>query len=119
MGDKKKQIYSALVEGAATGLSDDALYGFVLKQCPKASSKKIVHASLLALTDPDLKDRDILNAIYALAIKHRLSATADNENEEVEAKTPVAEKPKKNAASTSKAAILPLPDKPSKRSRKA
>ncbi|WOS64537.1 hypothetical protein [Sinorhizobium fredii] len=49
-----------------------ALYDFVLKRCPKISSKKLVRASLLALTDPDLKDRNVLSTIYALAIKHRL-----------------------------------------------
>jgi len=70
MGEKRKKVYEALVEGATQGHSDRSLYDFVRSRCPKTSSKKLVRASLLALTDPDLKDRNILS--YALAIKHRL-----------------------------------------------
>jgi hypothetical protein len=69
---EKKRVYEALVDGAMEGLSDKALYDFVLSRCPKATSRKIVRASLFALTDPHLKDRNILDTIYALAIKHRL-----------------------------------------------
>ncbi len=69
---EKKRVYEALVNGAMEGLSDKALYDFVLSRCPKATSRKIVRASLFALTDPHLKDRNILDTIYALAIKHRL-----------------------------------------------
>ncbi|WP_026614823.1 hypothetical protein [Ensifer aridi] len=72
MGEKRKKVYEALVEGATQGHSDRSLYDFVRSRCPKTSSKKLVRASLLALTDPDLKDRNILSTIYALAIKHRL-----------------------------------------------
>ncbi len=68
----KKKIYEAMLDGAGRGLADEALHAHVLARCPKASSKKIVRASLLALEDPDLKDGKILHAIYALAIKHRL-----------------------------------------------
>ena len=83
---EKKRVYEALVDGAMEGLVGDALYDFVRKRCPKASSKKIVRASLLALTDPHLKDRNILDVIYALAIKHRLDDTTveDEHDEEVE-----------------------------------
>lgn len=80
---EKKRVYEALVDGAMDGLVGDGLYDFVRKRCPKASSKKIVRASLLALTDPHLKDRNILDVIYALAIKHRLDdTTAEDEQEE-------------------------------------
>ncbi|MEY9782884.1 hypothetical protein [Sinorhizobium fredii] len=72
MGEKRRKVYEALVDGATHGYSDKNLYDFVLKRCPKTSSKKLVRASLLALTDPDLKDRNVLATIYALAIKHRL-----------------------------------------------
>ncbi|WEX74806.1 hypothetical protein PYH37_000087 [Sinorhizobium numidicum] len=78
MGEKRRKLYEALLEGAMQGHSDRNLYDFVLERCPKTSSKKLVRASLLALTDPDLKDRTILSTIYALAIKHRLDeARAD------------------------------------------
>jgi len=82
---EKKRVYEA-VDGAMDGLVGDALYDFVRKRCPRASSKKIVRASLLALSDPHLKDRNILDVIYALAIKHRLDDTTveDEHNEEAE-----------------------------------
>jgi hypothetical protein len=80
---EKKRVYEALVDGAMDGLVGDALYEFVRNRCPKASSKKIVRASLLALSDPHLKDRNILDVIYALAIKHRLDDTSiDDEHDE-------------------------------------
>lgn len=85
MGEKKK-IYHALVDGATAGLSDRALFDFVQEKCGKTGSKKIVRASLLALSDPDLRDGNILNTIYALAIKHRMDDVAPDqrESEEVE-----------------------------------
>ncbi|PDT04822.1 hypothetical protein CO666_08790 [Rhizobium chutanense] len=79
---EKKRVYEALVDGAMEGLTDQALYDFVKARCPNATSKKIVRASLLALTDPHLKDRNILDVIYALAIKHRLDGGEDEEADE-------------------------------------
>jgi hypothetical protein len=73
VGDTKKKIYDYLIEGATSGLTDDALYGFVTKQVPKANSRRIVRAGFMALSDPALTDRNILNVIYALAIKYRLA----------------------------------------------
>ncbi|NKJ73368.1 hypothetical protein GFL38_14020 [Rhizobium leguminosarum bv. viciae] len=89
MAEKRKKIYKALVDGATDGLSDKALYDFVVERCPKTSSKKIVRAALFALTDPDVTDRHVLNTIYALAIKHRMSEiangdTGDDQDAEVE-----------------------------------
>ena len=82
MGDKIKKIYAALVDGAEAGHSDTELFRFVMDACPKATNKKIVKASLLALSDDDLTDANILRVIYALAIKHRLDpATIDDVDE--------------------------------------
>lgn len=72
MGDKIKKTYKALLKGAQSGLADGALFAFIREEYPKATSKRIVKASLLALSDPHVKDENVLNAIYALAIKHRL-----------------------------------------------
>lgn len=77
MSEKRKHVYEGLLEGATQGLSGKALYEFVLERCPKATSKKIVRASLLAFADPDLKDRNVLHTIYALAIAHRLNEVGD------------------------------------------
>ncbi|CDN54577.1 Hypothetical protein RG1141_CH22380 [Neorhizobium galegae bv. officinalis bv. officinalis str. HAMBI 1141] len=79
MGEKRK-VYEALVDGAMDGLTDDALFKFVTRRCPKTSSKKIVRAALLGLTDPHLRDKNILDTIYALAIKHRMDEFRDGED---------------------------------------
>ena len=80
MPDKKeKKIYEALVDGATDGKTDIDLYNYVVEKCPKATGKKIVRASLLALTDPTLRDPNILQVIYALAIKHRSARFAEND----------------------------------------
>lgn len=102
MGEKRKHVYEALVDGATEGLSGKTLYEFVLKRCPKTSSKKIVRASLLALTDPHLRDRNILDTIYALAIKHRLdeiNVTEDHDDDDTRELVPVAKPRRKRAAS--------------------
>ena len=93
---EKKRVYEALVDGAMEGLTDQALYDFVKVRCPKATSKKIVRASLLALTDPHLRDRNILDVIYALAIKHRLDEGVLDDGEDEEPDEPVASIPAAN-----------------------
>jgi hypothetical protein len=79
---KLEKIYDALVDGAEDGLAGTSLYDYVVKECPKATSKKIVKASLLALSDPDLKEEKILKVIYDLAIKHRLDPVSPDDAEE-------------------------------------
>ncbi|OWK24237.1 hypothetical protein AJ87_23695 [Rhizobium yanglingense] len=103
MSEKRKRVYEALLDGATEGLSGKALYDFVLQRCPKATSKKIVRASLLALSDPHVKDRNVLHTIYALAIAHRIyevgSASDPDDEEDPAEKSPVLRKLKKKAAS--------------------
>lgn len=74
MARKVKKIYQALIEGATEGHSGDGLFRYIKANCPKATSKRIVKASLLALTDPAVKDASVLRVVYALAIRHRLDA---------------------------------------------
>ncbi|WP_331376028.1 hypothetical protein [Sinorhizobium chiapasense] len=50
---------------------------------PENSSKTLVRASLLALTDLDLNNANALCTIYALAIKHRLDGTQTDEIDDV------------------------------------
>ena len=100
MGEKRKKIYGALVEGATEGHSGSDLYDSVQKRCPKTSGKKIVRASLLALTDPHVTDRNVLDVIYALAIKHRMDAVQPGEdNDDGNTPAPSVEKTKKKAQS--------------------
>lgn len=87
MADKIKRIYQALIDGAAAGMSNGDLFKHVKTQCPKASSKKIVKASLLALSDADVKDAHVLEVIYALAIKHRLDPMTKGDIEDESAVT--------------------------------
>lgn len=83
-----RKIYEALLEGATAGLVGDELFGYVHARHPKTTSRKIVRAALLSLSDPALSDRNILHTIFALAIKHRLkelqSGDAGEEGEEDE-----------------------------------
>ncbi|MBY5891364.1 hypothetical protein [Rhizobium ruizarguesonis] len=67
------------VAGRPKVLSDKIPYEFVARKCPKTSSKKIVGAALLALTDPDVTDRHVLDTIYALAIDHRMDEIGDGD----------------------------------------
>jgi hypothetical protein len=84
MSDKKrKRVYEALIEGANKGLSDKDLFSFVLEKCPQTTSKRLVRASLLALSDPDISDPNVLHAVYALAIKHRLDQGPEESQEEI------------------------------------
>lgn len=69
MGKKLDKVYNALLRGAVNGLAGNRLYKYVMNKCPKTSSKRVVRASLLALTDPDVEDRAALETIYALAIE--------------------------------------------------
>lgn len=84
MPNKKKirKVYDTLLEGAFLGLSDKELHDYVFEHCPKASSKRLVRASLLALSDPQVQDRNVLNVIYALAIKHRLDGGPDSDEDD-------------------------------------
>tara|TARA_R110002012_G_scaffold258598_4_gene439221 strand:- start:9465 stop:9749 length:285 start_codon:yes stop_codon:yes gene_type:complete len=79
---KIRKVYDALVEGAYQGLSDVELHDYVFEQCPKATSKRLVRAALLALSDPHVQDRNVLNVIYALAIKHRLDGGPDSDDDD-------------------------------------
>ena len=72
MGGKTQKIYDALVDGAERGLTGELLFRHVPSHVPKATSKKIVKASLFALSDQDLLNKEILSAIYDLAIAHRI-----------------------------------------------
>ncbi|AKI00086.1 hypothetical protein IMCC20628_01369 [Hoeflea sp. IMCC20628] len=81
---KIRKVYETLLEGAYLGLSDVQLHDYVFANCSKATSKRLVRASLLALSDPDVKDRNVLNVIYALAIKHRLDGGPDSEEDEAD-----------------------------------
>jgi hypothetical protein len=80
-------------------LTDKALHRHVAEECHKATSNKIVRASLLALSDPGLKGSSILHTIYALVIKHRLDPSSNDDVEEPET---VVEAPKKTKKSRAK-----------------
>ncbi|OLP53329.1 hypothetical protein BJF92_00745 [Rhizobium rhizosphaerae] len=97
MSETRKKIYEALIDGATDGLSGQQLYDHVRKRVPKTTSKKLVRAALLALTDPDVNDKHVLDVIYALAIRHRLDtlqAQDGDQDDEPVATVPVLKKSK-------------------------
>jgi hypothetical protein len=79
MDKKLNRVYEALFEGA-DGLARRELCENIIAKAPKTSSKRIVKASLLALTDPDSQDQGALERIYD-AIQHRLSLLGVEEDE--------------------------------------
>jgi hypothetical protein len=91
VGKKREKVYVALLDGATAGHSGKQLHDFVEKRFPKTSSKRIVRASLLALTDPHLMDRNILDTIYALAINERLGDVGRDDNHDNQAALPAPE----------------------------
>ncbi|WP_448949979.1 hypothetical protein [Labrys neptuniae] len=111
VGDTKKKIYEYLIEGATSGLADEDLYAYITGRVSKASSKRIARAGFLALSDPAVTDRAVLNNIYALAIKHRLAEGSVEETEEA-----AEDDARKGKTSSSKTATLPLPEKKRKKS---
>ena len=72
-GGKKAVIGAAIVQGALAGLSGDALYAHIQDQRPATGNKAIAKAGLLALSDPALTDRAMLDAVYDMAAKLRFA----------------------------------------------
>ena len=71
MGEERKKVYEALVDGATEGYRDRQLYDFVQHAVPGHPARKSSVPRCWRLSDPDLRDHNILSTIYALAIKHR------------------------------------------------
>ncbi|MEB2848026.1 hypothetical protein [Endobacterium cereale] len=109
MSKKLNKIYDALVTGAADGLMGRDLYDFVNAECRKASAKRIVKASLFALSDPGIRDRCVLEAIYALAIDNRLSSLGveedDHEADDDDANAPTISEERKTRLESSTSRI--------------
>ena len=73
-GGKKAVIGAAIVQGALAGLSGDALYAHIQAARPATGNKAIAKAGLLALSDPALTDRAMLDAVYDMSAKLRFAA---------------------------------------------
>jgi len=108
MGDKKKRVYAALFDGAYDGLSDKALFDFVKRRVPKVTSRNIVRASLLAFDDAEARDANVLQTIYALAIRHRLEPGVHDDEAVVEAVPEPQVEPVAKAKRTRKPPTVPL-----------
>ncbi|WP_145642302.1 hypothetical protein [Neorhizobium alkalisoli] len=74
MGKKLNSVYGMMISGILEGLSGSALYEYVTENCQDASEKRICRASLLALADPRVEDRNIPEHIYQLAVSARFRA---------------------------------------------
>jgi len=112
----KSDLEEVLVKGAAEGLTSSQLFDRVRSQYPKAKTGKIVRAAFHALSEPTLKDRAVLDVIYALALQHRLDESPDDgSGEDDEAEVAKVSPPKRVK---SKAATLPLPETAKRRRKK-
>ncbi|WP_119940838.1 hypothetical protein [Neorhizobium sp. NCHU2750] len=76
MGRKLTNVYKVLVRGVGQGLSGHDLYDFVSQNSADFSDKRVCRAALLAISDPLIKDRDILERIYTIATNHRVRCAA-------------------------------------------
>jgi len=85
MGMKKK-IHTAFLQGVDNGLKSDQLLAFIRTNAPKASDRRIAKVGLDALHDPDITDRQTLNAIYSVAIRRRLASEKSREHDKSTAK---------------------------------
>lgn len=115
MSVSKSDLQEALIEGATDGLTSGQLFVHVREKFPKAKTEKIVRAAFRALSEPTLKDRSILDVLYALALQHRLDERDGGGDDDGDAAPPKALK----KLIQSKAAILPLPERAVKRGKKA
>lgn len=112
MSASKSDLEGALIDGATEGMTSAQLFNHVRQKYPKIKTEKIVRAAFHALSEPTLKDRNVLDVIYALALKHRLDESS-SENPDADT-SPLKTLLKK---AKSKAAVLPLPE-PTKNRRK-
>ncbi|MGF9565979.1 hypothetical protein [Neorhizobium sp. JUb45] len=72
MGRKLTSVYDTLVRGLIDGLCDHELYDFVTSRCDSSSDKRICRASIMAMSDDRVSDRDALERVYSIAADHRL-----------------------------------------------
>jgi hypothetical protein len=69
-----EMIYKALIDGAYDGLSGDQLVADIKSHCPEATALAVAHATLLALSDADVSDPEVLGTLCGLAMKQSLAA---------------------------------------------
>jgi hypothetical protein len=75
MGKKLASVYEVIIQGLSRDLSGHALYDFVMTYCEASSDKRICRASLLAMSDARVADRNTLEGIYSIAVDSRLRFT--------------------------------------------
>ena len=113
MSASKSDLEGALIDGATEGMTSAQLFDQIRQLYPKTKTEKIVRAAFHALSEPTLKDRNVLDVIYALALKHRLDEpSSDDPDTDTSTLKTLIKKAK------SKAAILPLPETAKKRRKK-
>ncbi|MCX5569577.1 hypothetical protein OSH07_10275 [Kaistia sp. K-TC2] len=118
MSVSKRDLEEALVDGATEGLNNKQLFERVRERYPKVKTSKIVRAAFHALSEPTLKDRNILDVIYALALKHRLDGVPSGQSGDDDDDNSDTAELDGAASRKSKAATLPLPESDKKRRKK-
>ncbi len=72
MGRKLSSVYEVLIQGLCSGLSGHDLYRHVISHCAVSSDKRICRASMLAMSDSRVADREALEAVYTIATDRRI-----------------------------------------------
>jgi hypothetical protein len=76
MGRKLMGVYTVLVEGVCCGLSGHELYDFITERCKQVSPKRLCRASTMAMSDPRIENREVLETIHMLATDRRVRCVA-------------------------------------------
>ncbi len=73
---RAERIYAALVAGAKDGLAGETLDAHVCGLEPDVTGKRVLKACLRAFGDAALTDKSVLDAVYAVYLRHRLPVVA-------------------------------------------
>lgn len=72
MGQKRENLYSIIKLGLQNGLNDEDLYQEMKRGTEKLTDRRIVRASLLGFSDPDLNTLQTIERLTSLIVQYRL-----------------------------------------------
>ncbi len=72
MGRKLSSVYEVLIHGVGRGLAGHELYDHIQSGCKVSSNKRICRASMIAMSDARVSNRDVLEGIYTIAIDRHI-----------------------------------------------
>lgn len=72
MGQKRENLYSVIKLGLQNELNDEDLYQEMKRSTEKLTDRRIVRASVLGFSDPDLNTPQTIERLTSLIVKYRL-----------------------------------------------